>query len=324
MYLSTGVDGETPVPVTGTIWVPAGDAPPEGFPIVAWGPGSNPHGMGEFGDGCVFSVRPIHPDTDHQDHFAQLLADGFVVSTTDYTGHGTQYPFVSVSETDTHALVDAARAARDLLGPAASARVIIAGFSTGGVAAAQSLLHLSPPAEDLDVRGVVSIEGFGDFTEIEPAQADEVGVHGDLRVVYLWTRAYPELRPEDVLTAEGLRLLDELHENGCVWFSQFDDVRRLDASIPEWRTVPAWDARIRAQTVMAAPVPTFYVVAEDNSRRDIIRAGAERLCETADHVAFQVYAGTDHYSVISAAYDDWAPWMKDRVSGDEPFDGCTF
>jgi hypothetical protein len=57
---------------------------------------------------------------------------------------------------------------------------------------------------------------------------------------------------------------------------------------------------------------------------DIIRAGAERLCESSDHVAFRVYAGTDHYSVISAAYEDWVPWMLDRVSSDEPFDGCSF
>jgi pimeloyl-ACP methyl ester carboxylesterase len=325
MYLSTLVDGVTQLPVTGTIWVPAGDPPPDGFPIVAWGPGSNPHALGIFGDGCAYSARPIHPETDHQDHFANLLADGFVVTTTDYAGHGTRFPFhYTIGETDAHALVDAARAARDLLGSAASDRVIVAGFSLGGVAAHQALLHLDSYDQGLDVRGVVSIEGIGDFAEGEPSVPGQVGIQETMFSAYSWPLAYPELRAEDVLTAEGLRLLGELHENGCVWFSQYDEVEVLDASIPDWLAVPAWEARIRAQTVTETAYPVFYVVAEDNPRYDAIRAGAERLCQTADHVALGVFPGTDHYSVISAAYDAWVPWMQERVSSDEPFDGCTF
>jgi hypothetical protein len=325
MYLSTLVDGVTQLPVTGTIWVPAGEPPPDGFPIVAWGPGSNPLALGIFGDRCAFSNRPVHPETDHQDHFADLLADGFVVATTDYAGHGTRSAYHwAISETDAHALVDAARAARDLLGPAASDRVIIAGFSQGGVAAHQAQLYLEPYDDGLDIRGIVSIEGIGDFIEGEPAVPGQVGVHTDMFNAYSWPLAYPELRAEDVLTAEGLRLLGELHENGCVWFSEYDEVEVIDAMIPDWRVVPSWGARIRAQTVAEAPYPVYYVTAEDNARMDIIRAGAERLCESSDHVAFRVYAGTDHYSVISAAYEDWVPWMLDRVSSDEPFDGCSF
>jgi hypothetical protein len=325
MYLSTSVDGTTPVAVTGTLWVPSGAAPADGFPIVAWGPGSNPHGLGIFGDGCAFSARPIHPETDHQDHFAQLLAEGFVVATTDYVGHGTNDPYLwAIGEADAHALADAAFAARDLLGDAASDRVIVAGFSLGGVAAHQSLLYLEPYADGLDIRGVVSIEGIGDFAEGEPAVPGQKGVQTDMFNASSWPRAYPELRAEDVLTAEGMRLLGELHEHGCVWFAEYDEVEVLDAMIPDWRAVPSWGARIRAQTVNEAPYPVFYVVAADNARQDIIRVGADRLCESADHVEYRVYPETDHYGVISAAFGDWVGWMTDRVTSDEPFVGCAF
>jgi hypothetical protein len=325
MYLSTLVDGQAQLPVTGTIWVPAGPAPEGGFPIVVWAPGSNPLGLGIFGDGCAFSSRPVHPDTDHQDHFANLLADGFVVATTDFTGHGTGFPYhYAIGETDTHAMVDAARAARDLLGPAASDRVLIAGFSLGGVAAHQSLLYLESYDDGLDVRGVVSVEGIGDYVEGEDPVPGQLGVQTEMFTAYSWPAAYPELRADEVLTAEGMRLLGELHENGCVWFHEYDEAEVLDAMIPDWLVVPSWGARIRAQTVNEAPYPVFYVLAEDNPRNDIIRAGAERLCGANDHVELRVYPGTDHYSVISAAYDDWVGWMRDRVASGEPFDGCTF
>jgi pimeloyl-ACP methyl ester carboxylesterase len=326
MYLSTSVDGTTPVPVTGTLWVPVGDAPEEGFPIVTWGPGSNPFSQGIIGDGCAFSVRPIDPGTDHQDHFAMLLGEGFVVATTDYIGHGTRLPYFRlVPETDTHALVDAARAARDLLGPAASDRVIVAGFSQGGVAASGAQKYLADYADGLDIRGVVSIEGGGDFERVaELPVADTENVQETMSFAYAWPRAYPELRAEDVLTQEGLRLLDRLHEGGCTWFHEYDTAKVLDASIPNWLDVPAWAARIRAQTVPSAPFPVFYLLAGDNPTPEAVREVADRLCEGTDHVDYRIYPETDHYSVISAAFGDWVGWMTDRVTSDEPFDGCAF
>ena len=59
------------------------------------------------------------------------MSDGFVVASTDYEGHGTRYPYRDfIGTSGTHSLLDGARA-RDLLGPAASDRIVVAGHSLG-------------------------------------------------------------------------------------------------------------------------------------------------------------------------------------------------
>jgi acetyl esterase/lipase len=321
MYSSTSVDGETPLAVTGTIWVPGDLGDSAGAPVLAWAPGFN--GIGDF---CAWSHRAVDPTQDYQDLLPRLVDDGWVVATTDYEGHGTRDLFLdAVGESSTHSLLDAARAAMDLLGPAVSNRVAIAGHSLGGVAAAQSLLYASAYAEGLDLLGAVSIEGVGDF-ELLAASApgpDDIGVLGTIRNARSWPAAYPELHAEDVLTPYGIELLNSVNERGCVWFHALDEARALDVTQVSWMDVEPWASRIRAQTVTAAPFPVFYVVAGDSPLAEPIRTVAERLCQTADHVAYTVYPDTDHNSVIMAAYTQWAGWLMQRVES-QPFDGCGF
>ena len=65
-----------------------------------------------------------------------LLSEGYVIAFSDYEGWGTSdpYPF-AVLESSAHTMLDAARAARDLLGPAASDRVVLFGYGLGADAA---------------------------------------------------------------------------------------------------------------------------------------------------------------------------------------------
>ena len=75
----------------------------------------------------------------------------------------------------------------------------------------------------------------------------------------------------------------------------------------------------------AGAVPVFYIMASDgNGLADNVRFTAAQLCHDADHVLFHVFTGTDHDSVVDAAYGSYAPWLMDRLTSDEPVDGCQF
>jgi Secretory lipase len=319
MYHSTSVDGATPVAVTGTLWVPGGAPPAGGFPIMAWGPG-----FSGVGDDCALSR---HPDRDYQSLLHRFVADGFVVASTDYEGHGTRYPYLdTIGASGTHALIDGARAAQDLLGPAASDRIVIAGHSLGGDMASASQIFAPDYADGLDIRGVVSIEPVGDYERLAAGDPNPegVGVFLLMRAVRAMTAAYPELRAGDVLTPRGLELLQTVHEDGCQPFPDLDVVPQPDAQKVDLMSVDSWAERFRSQTVTDAPYPVFYIMAENgNGLADSVRLTAERLCGTADHVLFKVYPG-DHDNVVAIAYGDYVPWLVDRVTTDAAVDGCAF
>lgn len=326
LYRSTTVDGTTPVAVTGEIWIPGGLPPAGGFPIVAFGPG-----FGGVGDDCAYS---IHPEWGYEDLLEALVDDGFVVASTDWEGHGTRLPYMdSVMESSTHSLLDGARAAMDLLGPVASNQVLIVGHSLGGVAAAQLLLHGPAYDEGLDIRGVVSMEGIGDFErpDDQTPGPDDVGVLDTLRVARSWSFGYPELKPEDVLTPAGVELLSRIDEDGTCdevfWLElngkPLHEIPLLEVTTIDWMTVESWAARIRAQTVRDAPYPVFYVMAEGTPFAARVRDVADRLCGAADHVAYRAYP-TDHDGVVDMAYADFKTWIQERLAGDGSFDGCDF
>src|SRR6185436_18936701 len=87
LYRSTGELGG-PVAVGGMVFVPQGRAPRGGWPIVAWN-----HGTSGVGDQCNPSRWPDLYDGGQWDLYLDqvdnLLAEGYVVSATDYEGLGT-------------------------------------------------------------------------------------------------------------------------------------------------------------------------------------------------------------------------------------------
>jgi hypothetical protein len=311
LYRSRAADGVTDVGVIGTIWVPAGNPPQDGYPIVAWGPGNNGPG-----DGCRYTApEPSGLDADYAEVITAFLRNGYVVAYTEYEGHGTQlpYPYV-VGESHTHSLFDAARAAQDLLGPAASNRVVVAGHSHGGDAALMTLVHGPDYDNGLDILGVVSVEPSGTHEQaVRRVTAGQVSAVAILPGIAGYLVGYPELEADDVLTPAAQEVVGTIEE-GCVDIGEQaaglegDDVLAADPLL-----VPAWAARIRAMAPRVAPYPTLFVVAaEDLPAYHVpeLRDQAQDLC-----VEFWLYADENHESVIDASLMRMTEWIHDRFAG---------
>jgi hypothetical protein len=316
------------IAVSGTIWVPAASPPVGGYPIVAFA--MDNEGSGDL---CASSrSEPSAINASYGSLISLLLEEGYVVAHTDYEGMGTTdpYPF-AVNESAAHAMLDSARAARDLLAPNVSDRVVLFGHGLGGDAATTAGEEAQSYAPDLDVRGVGGADGGGGDHATALRNFVAAGASSDpptvlLQAVSGYSVAFPELRPDDVLTPLGLediRFLDSTcwpQFNGLVSRQRATDVLAVNPL-----DVPRWARRIASMTVTAAPHPTLLLATgEPKPDSDQFRA-AERLCATSDDVLLLTYPqamegardlGNDPYmGVYVVSWPDARPWIADRFAG---------
>ncbi|MCK5549991.1 MAG: hypothetical protein KAI41_05620, partial [Hyphomicrobiaceae bacterium] len=122
LYRSTGLDGE-PIPVSGAIIIPDGEAPPGGRPVVAWA-----HPTTGVVNRCAPTLLP-----DLSGSIAgldEMLERGYVIAATDYPGlgePGTHPYLIGVSEA--RSVLDSVRAARQLPDAKAQRRFAVWGHS---------------------------------------------------------------------------------------------------------------------------------------------------------------------------------------------------
>lgn len=155
---TNGLDGQ-PTTSTGVVFVPRGDAPEGGFPVV-----SVAHGTTGIGPTCGPSASPNLRGED--DEVAELLARGYIVTATDYTGLGSGGAHVYLEPyTAGYNVIDAVRAARNAT-PLASTRWTTLGQSQGGQAS-WSAAELAPSyGDDLDFLGAAALSPAVSFTGI--------------------------------------------------------------------------------------------------------------------------------------------------------------
>src|SRR5664280_2045282 len=160
LYHSESITGAD-IAVSGTVVIPGGPPPVAGYPIVTWA-----HGTTGLADACAPSKQGVGTVP----YLSQFIDEGMIVAATDYQGLGTPgiHPYL-VGQSEGQAVLDAARAARNLAGSIASDSVIIFGHSQGGQAAlfAGQISHLYAP--DLFVAGVVAVAPVSSLSGFAPA-----------------------------------------------------------------------------------------------------------------------------------------------------------
>jgi len=125
LYHSRDFDGRD-VAVSGVVVAPPGAAPPGGRPVVVWG-----HGSTGLADRCAPSRGGVMGAFGRW--LGGLLQQGVVVAETDYQGLGTPgLARFAIGLAAGHAVLDAARAARQLDDAGAGDRVVLHGHSEGG------------------------------------------------------------------------------------------------------------------------------------------------------------------------------------------------
>jgi alpha-beta hydrolase superfamily lysophospholipase len=321
LYHSTALDGRD-MAVSGMILVPGQAPPPGGYPIVSWA-----HGTTGAADLCAPSIL----ESNSMPFLSQFLSDGFVVAETDYAGLGTPgiQPYL-VGLSEARSVLDAARAARHLVGPQASNKVVLFGHSQGGHAvifAGQEAKSYSP---ELHVVGLVSVAPVGSLTDLVPATPPPTSVAGQPYAVLaaiVWSEIYPDIQLSKVLTpaGEALRpLVDERCIGDLVTATAGSSASQLFQ--PHWSQAPGMASAIARNTPGGAPtsVPVLLIQGYQDEIVTTSSTSAvdKRLCAQGDAVQYDLYLHHNHGSVAQETEASILGWIRDLRAGGTPPSNC--
>ena len=166
VYHSTDLNGKD-ILVSGVVAVPEGPAPEGGRTVVAWG-----HPTTGIAPRCAPSVG-IDP-FDLIEGFSELIARGYAVAYTDYSGMGMAGESAYlIGSTEGRNVLDSVRAARQLdIG--ASDRVALWGHSQGGQAVLFAAQLAADYAPELDVEAVAVAAPAVDLGGLLDADIDDI------------------------------------------------------------------------------------------------------------------------------------------------------
>ncbi|MFD4368110.1 lipase family protein [Rhodococcus sp. NPDC058521] len=206
-YDTLGID-DRPAVSTGAVFVPAGEAPEGGWPVLSWA-----HGTVGIGDDCAPSTNPRSVrDVAYLDHW---LSQGYAVVATDYVGLGTPgvHPYLD-SKVAAHNVVDMVRAGRAAV-PALSNKWMAIGQSQGGHATVNATHEAMSYAPELDFRGGVATGAPSNLEHLYPygdPAFPELGLDGlttfSTYILAGMRAAQPHLDVNSYLTPLGAELVD--------------------------------------------------------------------------------------------------------------------
>lgn len=248
-YISSDV-AERKTIATALVIAPAGPAPKEGRPIIAWAHGTTGSAQNCGPSQVIDPTRPLNQyflmDGNSWTDFGipngqEFINEGYVVVATDYQGLGGggkhQY---AVAGTNGRDVINSARAASSMKEAGAGKKTVVYGWSQGGGAAiaAAGLLDYQArqgtAADNLQYIGYVALAPEDLAAVLPGVPADEAGAdklmneftQANVPNVFLFAHfmmglwgtqaAYPELQLTDVLTEEGAKVADNLSSNKCV------------------------------------------------------------------------------------------------------------
>lgn len=324
-YGSVGVDGR-PDRVTGVLVVPDGTAPRDGWPVVAWA-----HGTTGIEDRCAPSIAapfaPIRP-------LAALIARGFVVVATDYTGLCTPgaHPFL-VGDAAARAVLDSVRAARAFRPAHAGVRFAVWGESQGGHAALFTGQMARAYAPELKLVGVAAAAPPTDLTANLTGGADPTA-----RAVLTaftaasWSQIYHAPLAK-IANPVGRDLIHRLAGNctlgGGMKIATMIGIVRLRRQLRgvNLAAVEPWAGLLKRNSAGGAPPGAPLLIAQGGADRivapDVTKSFARALCSRGAGVRWLPVDGGDHMSIAGRTAAPTIDWLADRFAGKPAPSDCA-
>lgn len=322
MYLSESLAGQ-PIAVTGLLAVPTSTpAPADG-----WGLVTHAHGSTGTADVCASSVDPAMA-VEFVLVASMGVERGLAVVSTDYEGLGTPGPHPSlVGESAGRAVLDAARAARQLPGVRFSPDTTIAGYSMGGQGALFAAQLAADWAPDLSITGTVAgapgtvvtpVRNGYQSTRADPPDAAIAAV-----IIAGIVAAHPDVDPSDILTEAGLDYIATL-EDSCR-----GDVP--DAATPLFLTDPTtvepWASLLAdsepGQVAASSPILVISSAEDVWVPIEPTTALVARQCAAGQVVEQRVLPAGDHVTAAIPAYEQGLDWLVALGEGAAPVSTCN-
>lgn len=326
-FTITVEDGERST-VTAKVYIPApreSDAQQGSFPFIVYGPGST--GLDER---CAPSREdPRNPDLgNYPNQMIAQASQGFVVVMPNYEG---------LDNPDrTHAYFNAELEARTMLGaaqvalsqnevplPLVNKKVFFGGYSQGGhaaFAAADKAELYTPGLEIGGIYGHGPTTDISDFLEMNPNLAPYF--------VFAYDEYYPDIRPEEILSAPALRRLARASTLCVDEAFQYNSTSGSATYTPEfWEVLTAEDADaalkekypVMADIFSANDAGTSYIeyptLFLQGTGDPIVTAEAQqviidKLCERGVPVSLITYPDLHHWWTRQNSFRATNDWIR--------------
>ncbi|MFT4196579.1 MAG: lipase family protein [Pseudoxanthomonas sp.] len=334
LYSSTdGMRERGRIVVSGALYLPKGEPPAGGWPIVAWA-----HGTVGIADVCAPSWGGNAPD--RQRYMDAWLKQGYAVVASDYQGLGTPgpHPYL-IPEPEGYGTLDAVRAVLAAHPKLLANRVIATGQSQGSGAALAAGLLAPTYAPELDYRGTVAMglvpklrdAGGADqlplpetwnYDDTEEAAFATLYLLGTVRALH------PEIDPDQYISAAG-QPVKQAALQGC-FHAAIDAAAAHGVNMRTlYRTsVAALEDEAGKRSEFPSPrlsTPVMTVT----GLKDVLAEPAQQynlvsgMCHAGSAVQWQLYPGETHASAVNASLRDSIPFVARLFAGERPQGNCA-
>ncbi len=311
MFHSTDLDGRAVVN-TGLVVIPAAKPPAGGRTIVSWG-----HPTTGVAQKCAPS-RAIDP-FDLVEGLTDFLNRGYIVVYTDYTGMGTPGPdSYLIGGTAGRNVLDAARAARELLKHDASDRVVLWGHSQGGQAALFAAQLAASYAPELRVLATAVAAPATDLASLLRADIGDIsGVSISSYAFEAYSTVYSSpldsiLTPAAVAALPAMNRLCLLSQNAALHAIAKPLIGRFLTADPE--TTQPWAGLLAANTPGAVPIASPLFVAQGEADELVRPASTDAFVEhvrsNGTAVTYDRIPGATHGTIALRALRSLFDWLS--------------
>ena len=326
LYSSTnGLDGKTPVAVSGSLFLPKGEAPTSGFPLIAWA-----HGTVGIADICAPSNNArSERDSKYLNHW---LTQGYAVVASDYQGLGTPggHPYLA-TRSAAYSVLDSIRAVQADPNLKISKSVILVGQSQGGGGAFATAGEAVTYAPELDIRGTVAT-GTPYFTDdTAPVVRDPNAVSGvfaySLYIMYLAEQADPTFKIADYVTDKAKPVI-ETTRTQCLMAAwnqiEKEGLNQANSFVKDPMPALVKYYPLMAYSTLKVKGPVF--MGTGGKDKDVPPPGQERLftdaCKAGSVIEHRVYANLDHSGTVNGSLADSTPFVKKAFAGEAISGNC--
>lgn len=325
LYSATnGVAGQGMTAVSGAVFLPEGEAPKGGWPIVAWA-----HGTVGVADVCA----PSWAGRSERDvrYLNTWLDQGYAVVASDYQGLGVPgpHPYLN-ARAEAYSVLDAVRAALQLELPLAN-RVVIIGQSQGGGATIASAGYAPIYAPDINVVGAVAT-GAPYFTPKASTRSDgstHPGAVGYMMYSVLSAQQRdPSLNADDILAPLARPLLERARIR-CVSELMADAslmgltlANAFQPGMLEKMFAPLFPSLTYPTLKLAMPVFIGTGDQDTEVQPQLQKLLASDACAAGSTVEYHLYAGQDHSTTVNLSLQDSIPFVRKVFAGERIASQC--
>ncbi|MCP9273804.1 lipase family protein [Mycolicibacterium arenosum] len=324
VYRSTNGDDNSPTVVSGSVFVPKGQPPTGGWPVVSFG-----HGTIGIENACAPSLSDSLYG--HLKYVRVLVELGYAVALADFQGLGAEgvHPYTD-SRTAGLNMIDAVRALRSTF-PDASDRWVAIGDSQGGGAAWAATEQAGSYAPELKLLG-----GFAASPGPDMSGLVDKAVNGSLTseeravlqaVIESLARLHPDLNRDDFRKGAAARYWNVL--NGCTADVAYDRANALTQVGPRDFTPKTPEAadQLRElltqwalpQKPLSAPLYVWYGGKDPFIDAEWTREALARACALGGEITIDYEPDGGHNPPDA---EELVRWMTDRFEGKPVRNDC--